>query len=99
MKMSVGVDLHKGQFTVYWMSEDRSLERFERYGTNIIGFDKFETELRHYLQVGHLVEVAARVDWQHEVLQEPHRAGWSEGDDQHAKVQGGQRVGEEDRPA
>ena len=58
MRVSVGVDLHKGQFTVYWMSEDRSVGRFERYGTYESGFEKFERELRMYVGAGHRVEVA-----------------------------------------
>ena len=58
MRVSVGVDLHKGQFTVYWMSEDRSLGSFERYGTNAAGFGKFEGELSQHLEAGRSVEVA-----------------------------------------
>ena len=58
MRVSVGVDLHKGQFTVYWMSEDRSIGRSERYGTHGAGYERFEGELRRYVEVGHRVEVA-----------------------------------------
>jgi hypothetical protein len=33
MRMSVGVDLHKSQFTVYWVSGDWSIGEFEWYWT------------------------------------------------------------------
>lgn len=59
MKLSVGVDLHKGQFTVYWLREDRSGEwDFERYPTSTLGYGKFEGKLREYLDVGYEVIVA-----------------------------------------
>ena len=32
MRMSVGVDLHKGQFTVYWRTQGVSDGRNARYG-------------------------------------------------------------------
>jgi hypothetical protein len=35
MKMSVGVDLHKTQFTVYCLSEDRAIKETELYLTRI----------------------------------------------------------------
>ena len=58
MRESVGVDLHKGQFTVYWMSEDRSIGRFELYGTQGAGYESFEEKLRRDKEAGHQVEVA-----------------------------------------
>ena len=58
MQMSVGVDLHKGQFTVYWLSEERRESRFERYVTNAAGYKGFENRLRMYLENGYLVRVA-----------------------------------------
>jgi transposase len=58
MKLSVGVDLHKGQFTVYWLSGDWGIGEFERYGTNALGYEEFEGRLREYLEAGHEVEVA-----------------------------------------
>ena len=58
MQMSVGVDLHKGQFTVYWMSEDRSESRFDRYETHAAGYERFEDRLRLYSGNGYLVRVA-----------------------------------------
>lgn len=59
MKLSVGVDLHKGQFTVYWLREDRSGEReIERYPTSTFGYEKFEGKLREYREAGYEVIVA-----------------------------------------
>jgi transposase len=58
MKLSVGVDLHKGQFTVYWLSGDRSVGEFERYGTKAAGYEEFEGRLREYVKAGCEVEVA-----------------------------------------
>ena len=58
MRVGVGIDLHKGQFTVYWKSEDGSVGRFARYVTCASGFEKFERELRMYVGAGHQVEVA-----------------------------------------
>jgi hypothetical protein len=36
-KVYVGVDLHKGQFTVYWLREGEEKGRFERYTTKLSG--------------------------------------------------------------
>lgn len=58
MRMSVGVDLHKGQFTVYWLSEDRKVGEFDRYGTNEQGYEEFEGRLLEYEEEGYEVEVA-----------------------------------------
>ena len=58
MRLSVGVDLHKGQFTAYWMSEDRSVGGFEIYGTHGAGFERFEGQLCRHVEEGHRVEVA-----------------------------------------
>lgn len=57
MRVSVGVDLHKGQFTVYWLSEDRSVGEFELYRTNGLGYGLFEERLRKYLEAGDEVVV------------------------------------------
>ncbi len=38
MRMSVGVDLHKSQFTVYWRSDDGITGRDERYPTTNDGY-------------------------------------------------------------
>ena len=56
--MSVGVDLHKGQFTVYRRGEDGSLGKSSRYPTNQPGYRCFEGQLRQYLERGHEVRVA-----------------------------------------
>jgi transposase len=58
MRVSVGVDLHKGQFTVYWRGEDGSLGKSSRYPTNQPGYGCFEGQLREYLERGHEVRVA-----------------------------------------
>ena len=58
MQMSVGVDLHKGQFTVYWLSEERAESQFERYVTDGSGYERFEKRLRLYSGNGYLVRVA-----------------------------------------
>ena len=58
MQMSVGVDLHKGQFTVYWLSEERSESRFERYGTSATAYRQFESRLRLYEENGYKVRIA-----------------------------------------
>ena len=42
MRMSVGVDLHKSQFTVYWQSDDGSMGKHERYATTEDGYQRFE---------------------------------------------------------
>lgn len=46
MQMSIGVDLHKGQFTVYWKSEDGMNDRWAKYLTNDTGYQSFLSELR-----------------------------------------------------
>ena len=58
MQMSVGVDLHKGQFTVYWLSGERSESQFERYSTSATGYRQFENRLRLYEGNGYVVGVA-----------------------------------------
>jgi len=57
MKMSVGVDLHKGQFTVYWRSEDGTIGKFERYATIESFYRLFERNLRHFVDRGWQVRV------------------------------------------
>ena len=46
MQMSIGVDLHKGQFTVYWKSEDGMNDRWAKYQTTEDGYRSFLSELR-----------------------------------------------------
>jgi transposase len=58
MQMSVGVDLHKGQFTVYWLSEERGESQFERYATDESGYERFEKRLRLHSENGYVVRVA-----------------------------------------
>jgi hypothetical protein len=58
MRMSAGVDLHKGQFTVCWRGEDGSVERSNRYPTTKRGYGCFEAQLSHYMEKGHEVRVA-----------------------------------------
>ena len=59
MRVSVGVDLHKKQFTVYWRVEGKS-ERGEygRYTTDERGYDEFEQKLRAVKSVSEAVTVA-----------------------------------------
>lgn len=57
MRVSVGVDLHKGQFTVFWLSEDRSVGKFELYRTNGLGYGVFEDQLRAHVGAGDEVVV------------------------------------------
>jgi transposase len=58
MKMSVGVDLHKGQFTVYWRSEDRVYGKWERYPTKDIGYKHFVHALKGAAAAGYESQVA-----------------------------------------
>ena len=58
MKMSVGVDLHKGQFTVYWRSEDGINSKWARYQTNEGGYQQFIRALKSAAKAGYDSEVA-----------------------------------------
>lgn len=58
MRVSVGVDLHKGQFTVYWLSENRDESEFERYVTDASDYERFEKRLQLYSDNGYVVRVA-----------------------------------------
>ena len=58
MRMSVGVDLHKGQFTVYCRTQGVSDGRNARYGTDEHGYRRFERELAEATAGGHGVTVA-----------------------------------------
>jgi len=58
MRLSVGVDLHKSQFTVYWRIEGRSEGRFEKYKTDDDGYQRFERELTEAVGRGHAVKAA-----------------------------------------
>jgi transposase len=58
MNLSVGVDLHKGQFTVYWLGGDWSVGDFRHYKTNTAWYEEFEGRLQEYVEAGYEVEVA-----------------------------------------
>ena len=59
MRMSVGVDLHKKQFTVYWRVEGQP-ERGEygRYATDERGYGEFEQKLRTVSSFAQSIAVA-----------------------------------------
>lgn len=58
MKLSVGVDLHKGQFTVYWRSESQQIRGWEKYPTVDRSYERFERKLTLYSEGGYEVRVA-----------------------------------------
>lgn len=58
MRVSVGVDLHKGQFTVYWRGEEKGAGFFKRYGTSELGYGEFEQHLKMVVEDGQEVRVA-----------------------------------------
>jgi len=58
MKMSVGVDLHKGQFTVYWRSEDGLNGKWKRYQTTESGYAQFLQALQRAAEAGYESQVA-----------------------------------------
>lgn len=50
MKMSIGVDLHKTQFTVYCLSEDRRIQETRMYATTDQGYRAFMMQIDHWEQ-------------------------------------------------
>lgn len=58
MKMSTGVDLHKTQFTVDFLSEDRANDKAATYLTNDKGYDSFLEKVRKFRKLGYEVSVA-----------------------------------------
>lgn len=58
MRMSVGVDLHKGQFTVFWRSDDGMVREWQRYRTVASGYEAFEQQLGNCLGRGYELHVA-----------------------------------------
>jgi transposase len=58
MAVSVGVDLHKGQFTVYWRGEGGAVGQFERYLTSEGELARFEARLVALRESGESVRVA-----------------------------------------
>ncbi len=60
MKMSIGVDLHKTQFTVCELSEDRKIIEFGEYPTNNEGYERFIRKTKYLIENGY--EVTAAVE-------------------------------------
>jgi transposase len=58
MKLSVGVDLHKTQFTVCMLSEDREVTAYSKHLTNKKGYEAFTDRLKAYETEGYKVAVA-----------------------------------------
>ena len=58
MKMSIGVDLHKSQFTVCFLSEDRKVKESGIYPTNKSGYESFLSRIDDYLDEGFDVQAA-----------------------------------------
>ena len=58
MKMSIGVDLHKTQFTVCELSEDRKIMGFREYPTNDSGYEEFIKRLNNLTERGYEVSTA-----------------------------------------
>ena len=58
MRMSVGVDLHKKQFTVYWRMNGRGEGEYGRYATDEHGYGEFEQQLRTVRSFAQAVAVA-----------------------------------------
>ena len=58
MKISVGVDLHKTQLTVCYLSVDRKLNEFVQYSTNETGYKLFLSQLTLFLERGDELKVA-----------------------------------------
>ncbi len=56
MRLSVGVDLHKTQFTVCYLSEDREVDEFKEYATNESGYSDFLHKLSDYVEKGYEVK-------------------------------------------
>lgn len=58
MAVSVGVDLHKGQFTVYWRGREGLVGRFDRYLTSEGDLGRFEATVLEIKRSGEPVKVA-----------------------------------------
>ena len=58
MKMSIGVDLHKTQFTVCFLSEDRKVKESGVYPTDNSGYESFLSIIDGYLDEGFDVQAA-----------------------------------------
>jgi len=57
MKMSIGVDLHKTQFTVCFLSEDRKVKYLKVYSTHDSGYESFCNALKEFELKGYEVKV------------------------------------------
>jgi len=57
MKMSIGVDLHKSQFTVYWKPEGKE-GWYVKYPTNERGYRGFEHQVLETKEAGYRVSIA-----------------------------------------
>ena len=60
MRMSIGVDLHKTQFTVCMLSEDRKIEIIKEYPTREEGYEAFIKRINSLIEEGY--EVSAAVE-------------------------------------
>jgi len=58
MKMSLGVDLHKTQFTVCFLREDRKREETVEYPNTVVGYTNFLQRVRNNLEIGFEVKAA-----------------------------------------
>lgn len=58
MKMSIGVDLHKTQFTVCCLSEDRKIQESGIYPTKDRGYGAFIKKMFHWIEEGYEIAVA-----------------------------------------
>lgn len=57
-QMSIGVDLHKGQFTTYWKSGDGEKDSWKQYKTTTTGYKQFLQEINDAWKSGYRCEVA-----------------------------------------
>jgi len=60
MKISIGVDLHKTQFTICMLSEDRKIIEFGEYPTRDAGYEAFIRKVNFLIKNGY--EVSAAVE-------------------------------------
>lgn len=58
MRISIGVDLHKTQFTYCVLSEDRNVDGFGMNKTDNEGYEAFIGLIRHYEDEGYEIKVA-----------------------------------------
>ena len=58
MKMSIGVDLHKSQFTVCFLAEDRKVVETGMYPTNEKGYEAFLDRCSELAETGYEVKAA-----------------------------------------